>query len=131
YRDAACGHVQWRLHDLDAGELGHRSPAHRSRWAIRVQGEPNFSLRVRSADQWTSGGAEGASDCPDICGTAALSLEHLHRRAIASELWHDSPSVITGEPRNASEPNDGGGRVAGKCTRALGTRHTSVGRCNI
>jgi len=57
-RDRAGGHVQRGPHDLDAGELGHWSRTHRSRWAIRVHDVPDISLRVRSADQWTSGGNE-------------------------------------------------------------------------
>src|SRR5215470_7219178 len=51
-------HVQRGPHDLDAGELGHWSRTHRSRWAVRVHGVPDISLRVRSACQWTSGGNE-------------------------------------------------------------------------
>jgi hypothetical protein len=33
----------------------------------RPDGVPEISLRVRSADQRTSGGSESSSDCPDIC----------------------------------------------------------------
>src|SRR4029450_1429091 len=69
YRDGAGGHLRWRAHDPDAGELGHRSPAHRSRWATRVYGVLEISLRVRSADQRTSGSDEGTSGCPDIFRT--------------------------------------------------------------
>ena len=56
-RDGAGKDVQRGPHDLGAGELRQRSRAHRWRWAIRLYGAPNTSLRVCPSRQWTSGGS--------------------------------------------------------------------------